>query len=156
MPMHQDPLLVAGCGSLLWANTCSLWSGIKSWPGAGSTEGVYGGWSGVVVSSQLRLCHTCIIDVMDCCLYGAKPLFQAMLVHCQLISFRNKFQLNYVKRQQLSYKKMNLNMLSAKWQPLCPCLKMLCITDHLCDWPAWPVDYLHRPRPWFNIKIPSY
>ena len=23
-----------GCGSLLWANTCSLWSGIKSWPGA--------------------------------------------------------------------------------------------------------------------------
>ena len=25
---------MAGCGSLLWANTCSLWSGIKSWPGA--------------------------------------------------------------------------------------------------------------------------
>ena len=26
---------MTGCGSLLWANTCSLWSGIKSWPGAG-------------------------------------------------------------------------------------------------------------------------
>ena len=25
---------MARCGSLLWANTCSLWSGIKSWPGA--------------------------------------------------------------------------------------------------------------------------
>ena len=28
-------------------------------------QGVYSGWSGVVVSSQLRLCHTCIIDVMS-------------------------------------------------------------------------------------------
>ena len=27
-------------------------------------QGVYSGWSGVVVSSQLRLCHTCTIDVM--------------------------------------------------------------------------------------------
>ena len=27
-----------GCGSLLWANTCSLWSGIKSWPGAGCLQ----------------------------------------------------------------------------------------------------------------------
>ena len=29
-------------------------------------QGVYSGWSDVVVSSQLRLCHTCIIDVMLC------------------------------------------------------------------------------------------
>ena len=29
---------MAGCGSLLWANTCSLWSGIKSWPGAGCLQ----------------------------------------------------------------------------------------------------------------------
>ena len=28
----------AGCGSPLWANTCSLWSGIKSWPGAGCLQ----------------------------------------------------------------------------------------------------------------------
>ena len=27
-------------------------------------QGVYSGWSDLVVSSQLRLCHTCIIDVM--------------------------------------------------------------------------------------------
>ena len=27
-------------------------------------QGVYSGWPDVVVSSQLRLCHTCIIDVM--------------------------------------------------------------------------------------------
>ena len=27
-------------------------------------QGVYSGWSDVVVSSQLRLCHTSIIDVM--------------------------------------------------------------------------------------------
>ena len=27
-------------------------------------QGVYSGWSDVVVSSQLRLCYTCIIDVM--------------------------------------------------------------------------------------------
>ena len=27
-------------------------------------QGVYSGWSDVVASSQLRLCHTCIIDVM--------------------------------------------------------------------------------------------
>ena len=30
-------------------------------------QGVYSGWSDVVVSSQLRLCHMCIIDVMACC-----------------------------------------------------------------------------------------
>ena len=29
---------MAGCGSLLWANTCSLWRGIKSWPGAGCLQ----------------------------------------------------------------------------------------------------------------------
>ena len=29
---------MVGCGSLLWANTCSLWSGIKSWPGAGCLQ----------------------------------------------------------------------------------------------------------------------
>ena len=29
---------MAGCGSLLWANTCSLWSGIKSWPGPGCLQ----------------------------------------------------------------------------------------------------------------------
>ena len=29
---------MAGCGSLLWANTCSLWSGIKSWPGSGCLQ----------------------------------------------------------------------------------------------------------------------
>ena len=27
-------------------------------------QGVYSGWSDVVVSSQLRLCHMCIIDVV--------------------------------------------------------------------------------------------
>ena len=30
-------------------------------------QGVYSSWSDVVVSSQLRLCHTCIIDVMNFC-----------------------------------------------------------------------------------------
>ena len=29
---------MAGYGSLLWANTCSLWSGIKSWPGSGCQQ----------------------------------------------------------------------------------------------------------------------
>ena len=29
---------MAGCGSLLWANTGSLWSGIKSWPGGGCLQ----------------------------------------------------------------------------------------------------------------------
>ena len=29
---------MAGCGSLLWAKTCSLWSGIKSWPRAGCLQ----------------------------------------------------------------------------------------------------------------------
>ena len=30
--------VMAGCGSLLWANTCSPWSGIKSWPGSGCLQ----------------------------------------------------------------------------------------------------------------------
>ena len=29
---------MAGCRSLLWANTCSLWSGIKSWPRVGCLQ----------------------------------------------------------------------------------------------------------------------
>ena len=29
---------MVGCRSLVWANTCSLWSGIKSWPGAGCLQ----------------------------------------------------------------------------------------------------------------------
>ena len=33
---HHD--FMAGCGSLLWANTCRLWSRIKSWPGAGCLQ----------------------------------------------------------------------------------------------------------------------
>ena len=52
---------MAGCGFLLWANTCSLWSGIKSWSGAGCLQRR----SDVVGSSHVRLCHTCIIDVMN-------------------------------------------------------------------------------------------
>ena len=28
-------------------------------------QGVYSGWSDVVVSSQLHLCHACIIDIMN-------------------------------------------------------------------------------------------
>ena len=34
-------ICMAGCGSLLWANTCSLWSGIKSWPGAGCLQRLF-------------------------------------------------------------------------------------------------------------------
>ena len=29
---------MAGCGFMLWANTCRLWSGIKSWPGSGCLQ----------------------------------------------------------------------------------------------------------------------
>ena len=40
-------------------------------------QGVYSGWSDVVVSSQLRLCHTCIIDVMPrSCQYDADLYLQ--------------------------------------------------------------------------------
>ena len=33
---HHD--FMARCGSLLWANICSLWSGFKSWPRAGCLQ----------------------------------------------------------------------------------------------------------------------
>ena len=44
-------------------------------------QGVYSGSSDVVVSSQLRLCHACIIDVMDrtCRLYH----YDTSLAGCQ-------------------------------------------------------------------------
>ena len=50
---------MAGCGSLLWAHA-AFEVGLSLDQG----QGVYSGWSDVVVSSQLRLCHTCIINVM--------------------------------------------------------------------------------------------
>ena len=48
-------------------------------------QGVYSGWSDVVGSSQLRLCHTCIIDVM-CCLHGNKPLHEPMMIKTYVIT----------------------------------------------------------------------
>ena len=54
---------MAGCGSLLWANTYAAFEvGLSLDQG----QGVYSGWSDVLfVSSQLRLCNTCIVDVMS-------------------------------------------------------------------------------------------
>ena len=37
-------------------------------------QGVYSGWSDVDGSSQLRLCHTCIIDVMSLNVLNFKPI----------------------------------------------------------------------------------
>ena len=47
---------MAGCGSLLWANTCIacyIWRGIKSWPGAGCLQ--LSGWSDALDG---QYCHT--------------------------------------------------------------------------------------------------
>ena len=51
---------MAGCGSCCEQTCAAFEVGLSLDQG----QGVYSGWSDVVVSSQLRLCHTCIIDVM--------------------------------------------------------------------------------------------
>ena len=74
---------MARCKSLQWANTCSLWSGIKSWPWAWCLQWLARRrWH-----CQLRLCHTCITDVMH---YLLNMLIYwvpcVMLTHCGLVT----------------------------------------------------------------------
>ena len=63
---------MAGCGSLLWAFEVGL--------SLDQGQGVYSGWSDVDGSSQLRLCHTCIIDVMGLLRWGLCT-FHSHLTH---------------------------------------------------------------------------
>ena len=49
-------------------------------------QGVYSSWSDVVVSSQLRLCHTCIIDVMP--LTSPKPATKPVWSRLSSLAFR--------------------------------------------------------------------
>ena len=65
---------MAGCGSLLWANTCSLWSGSKSWPGAGCLQRL----ADVDGSSQLRLCHV----------YYRRHVFDSFLILCVYVCYQ--------------------------------------------------------------------
>ena len=64
-----------------------------------------------------------LVQIMARRLFGAKPLPEPMLTYCQLdpcvetsvfsFFFRNK-------RENFSFKKIRLNMSSAKWRPFCP------------------------------------
>ena len=55
--------------------------------------------------------HLCMM--MACCLFSAKPLPEQIRISCQL----NPKEQTWIKIQNLSFKKMHLKILSAKWWP---------------------------------------
>ena len=66
-----------------------------------------------------------LLLLMAWCLLGSKPLPESILIHCQLDSLV-KFQINH------EWKKMNLKVLSAKWQPF--------LSSALCiKWCKWDI-----------------
>ena len=52
-------------------------------------QGVYSGWSDVVVSSQLRLCHTCIIDVMALLILVGRRSVSRSHMCCDLVTWQS-------------------------------------------------------------------
>ena len=54
------------------------------------------------------------ILVMACCLCGTKPLSEPIMTYCQI-----------GKDMEISFEKLHLKMLSAKWQPFCSGLSMI-------------------------------
>ena len=60
-----------------------------------------------------------LVQVMDCRLFGTKPLPELVLTYCQLDPEKQtsvKFNRNY----NISIKKIRLKMSSAKWRSFCP------------------------------------
>ena len=50
---------------------------------------------------------------MDCCLFSAKTLSEPVMTYRQL------YPKERISIQKFSFKKMHLNISSAKWQPFC-------------------------------------
>ena len=72
----------------------------------GQRQGVYSGWSDVDGSSQLRLCHTCMIDVM--CYFLILPILSGLLHRLSgnhinvLLSKRSEPYIDYLAKQYKS------------------------------------------------------
>ena len=60
-----------------------------------------------------------LVQIMACCLFGAKPLSKPMLGYCQLESRNNPSEI-LVKIQNFSFIKMHLKSSLARWRPFCP------------------------------------
>ena len=65
--------------------------------------------------------ESALVQVMACCLFGAKPLPETMQTYCQLDpSLGTNFSyFFFIEILTFSFKKMHLKMLCAKWQPFC-------------------------------------
>ena len=83
-----------------------------------------------------------LVQIMACFLDGAKPLSETMMVSSLLIEpLGTNFNEISIRIQTFSFKKMHLNMLSAKLRPFCLGLNVLITihTQHEClpnvyDW----------------------
>ena len=64
-----------------------------------------------------RWIRPALVQIMACCLFGAKPLSQPMLAYCQL-----HFGTNFGEflSKNLSFTKIHLKISSTKWRPFCP------------------------------------
>ena len=60
------------------------------------------------------------IQIMACCLFGAKPSSKPMLDYCQLDPWEQTSVKFFIKIQKFSFIKMHLKTSSAKWRPFCP------------------------------------
>ena len=66
---------------------------------------------------QRQRTGSALVEVMACSLFSTQPLYEPMLTYCHLDS-SNKDQWN--SNQNISFMKMHLKMLSAKWRLFCP------------------------------------
>ena len=61
-----------------------------------------------------------LAQIVACRLFGAKPSYEPELGHCQFGPLGTNWSETLIKIWNLSFKKMLLEILSAKWRPFCP------------------------------------
>ena len=90
-------------------------------------QGVYSGWSDVVVSSQLRLCHTCIIDVM------------------RLISQKTRMHLFHIPECSIQNRNVHISVLNGAFWDMKQVNSGICELSQLHPW--FSVEYNYSPMP---------
>ena len=61
-----------------------------------------------------------LVQIMTCCLLGAKPLSKPILGLLSTGSLGTKFSETFIKIQNFSFMKMHRKISSVKWRPFCP------------------------------------
>ena len=75
--------------------------------------------SSPLVPHMRRWIGSALVQIMACCLFGAKPLSKSILL-LSIGTLETNFSEIFIKIQNFSFTKMHLKISSAKWWPFCP------------------------------------